>query len=231
MANRYSSAYCGLSEEMKDDIVAFYLQPNSQSRTAEQFNIPLHSLKKLIAERNVTREKYGEVRNKMLASSIRQTLLSNPIIIERRIATHTGAKRSDESKLRMQKAAWERMSRFPTRYVSKIETKFGEFLSRKLGVTVVPQHRIQGKPFDFLVDNKLLIEFDGPHHYDPDYFLWKNREGGFEKQQVRDANRFEIAQKAGIPIIVVTNKEVNKHGEMHSDLLHLIMYRLEYENA
>lgn len=230
MANKYSSVYLQMSDQLKDDIVAYYLLPSSQSATAERFNIPLHSLKKLIIERNIVREKYGDVRNKMLSLSIRQHLASNPEILQRRIALHTGSKRSDESKIKMQNAAWQRMHREPTRYVSKIETKFGSFLERKLGVSVVAQHRIQGKPFDFLVDGKLLIEFDGPHHYDPNYFLWKNKQDGFVKQQVRDAKRFEIAEKAGIPLVIITNKEVNKNGELHSDLLHLIMHHVGYEN-
>ena len=231
MSNKYSSAYSKMSDNLKDDIVAFYLRPSSQESTTQHFNIPLHSLKKLITERNIIRAKYGDVRNEMVSSSIKKTLISNPDIGNKRVALHMGAKRSDACKERMQKAAWERMSKFPTKYVSKIETKFGKFLSNKLGLDVVAQYRVQGKPFDFLVDNKLLIEFDGPHHYNPDYFLWKNKQDGFKKQQTRDIKRFEIAEKAGIPLIVITNKEVNKHGELHSNLLHLIMYHLGYENA
>lgn len=231
MSNKYSSAYSNLSEEVKDKIVGFYLAPNSQARVASEFDIPLHSTIKVLRERNVIREKYGDTRNKMVSLSNKSTLASRPEIVQQRIAQHTGSKRSLESRVRMQEAAWERLSKYPSRYVSKIETKFGEFLARKLGVTVVAQYRVQGKPFDFLIDNKLLLEFDGPHHYNPDYFLWKNNKDGFIKQQVRDVKRFQIAKQANMPLMVITNKEVNKHGELNSDLLHAIMHHVGYNNA
>lgn len=231
MSNKYSSAYSELSEDVKDTIVDFYLAPNSQARVASKFNIPLHSILKILRERNVMREKYGDTRNKMVSSSVKITLASNPEIVQQRTARHTGAKRSLESKVRMQEAAWERLSKYPSRYVSKIETKFGEFLARKLGVTVVAQHRVHGKPFDFLIDGKLLVEFDGPHHYNPDYFLWKNNKDGFSKQQARDVKRFQIAAQANLPLMVITNKEVNKNGELNSDLLHAIMHHVGYNNA
>lgn len=231
MSNKYSSAYSELSEEVKDTIVDFYLTPNSQARVASEFNIPLHSILKILRERNVMREKYGDTRNKMVSSSIKSTLASHPEIVQQRIALHTGAKRSLESRVRMQEAAWERLSKHPSRYVSKIETKFGEFLSKKLGVTVVAQYRVCGKPFDFLIDGKLLLEFDGPHHYNPDYFLWKNNKDGFSKQQGRDAKRFQLAEQANLPLMVITNEEVNKRGELNSDLLHAIMHNVGYNNA
>lgn len=115
--------------------------------------------------------------------------------------------------------------------MSKLETKVGEFIARKLGVTVTSQFRVGGKPFDFCIDGKLLLEFDGPHHYKSDYFLWKDNSVGFEKQQQRDVNRHALAKQNDFPLLVVRQTEVDRHGRLSGDTLHFIAASLGYENA
>ena len=54
-------------------------------------------------------------------------------------------------------------------------------------------------PFDFFVESRLLIEFDGVQHFQPiDHF---GGEQGFRNGQRRDALRDQYARKKQIPLI------------------------------
>lgn len=229
LPNKYNNCILTLSDKDKDAIIEYYLKPNSQQATAIRFNISLHSLKNLISSRNVVREKYSKERNELVSRGIKETLNRNPSIVQARTIANTGAKRSDESKKRMQEAAWKRMERQKDRFVSAAENKFAEFLRNKLGLTVQQQYRAGLKPFDYLVDNKVLVEFDGPHHYDPNYYMCKCGKVNFEKQQERDNKRKDIAASLNMPLVVVQQKELNKKMELKGDAMHKFMFNLGYE--
>lgn len=217
-----------LSEQLKNEIVYFYMEPHSQKETSKHFGLPLHTIVTLLKHKKTLRGKYSAERNKLVSYKIKETLKNNPSIIADRVKLHTGAKRTIESRKKMQESAWKRMETQSNKYVSKAETKFGEYLKNKLGLKVVPQYRINLKPFDFLVEDKFLIEFDGPHHYLPDFYLYKNKKEDYKKQQERDSNRFDIAKKAGMKLIVVQQKDLTKNMELKGDFAYLLMKELGY---
>lgn len=230
MPNRHNCCFTHLSDEEIQKICSVYLE-KSQAAVCEQFGITRYALLRIIKNAGVQRDRYGAQRNAMVSKGIKKTLRANPEIVSNRTQKHhVGAKRSLTSCEKMQKSAWARMQQQKNRFVSKIETKFGHHLSQKLGVVMQPQFRVDGKPFDFLCENQLLIEFDGPHHYNPDYFLWKKQLGGFEKQQERDRLRYEIAHRNGYRLLVIQQKQVNRRGELSDDTMHLIMKELGHES-
>lgn len=230
MANKYSSEYTNLSEQLKSEIIDFYLSPNSKSNVISKFSITIYSLNRILKENNVTRERYGDIRNQMVSNGVKECLLQNPEIIKTRTNFHKGRKRSEESKQRMREAAWNSLSTRKTNYVSKIEIAFGKYIEMKLGFKLVSQYRVGGKPFDFRIeDHNVLIEFDGPHHYNPDYYLWKDNPNGYVKQQVRDNLRHDIAEKHGFKLIVIKQPEVDRYGQPIGDLLVKLMNDIGYQ--
>jgi len=231
LSNKYKNSLTGSSEERIAEILSYYALPKSQKETASHFCIKLHSLKKLLKARGVARERYSVERNQILSQSIKVKLKSNPEIIEARRNIHLGSKRSPESKQRMRESAWKRMDREDSRFVSKAEIAFGEFLKNKLGLSVIPQYRVGLKPFDFLVDGKVIVEFDGPHHYDPNYHLCKTGKVDFCKQQARDRHREVIASQLGMKLVVVQQKDVDKNMKLRGDAMHKFMSELGYEAA
>ena len=231
LSNKYKNSLTGISKERIAQILSYYALPKSQKETARYFCITLHSLQKLIRTKKLARGKYSEERNKMLSQSIKATLRSNPEIIEVRRNIHLGSKRSSESKQRMRESAWKRMQKEDSRFVSKAEIAFGEFLKNKLGLSVIPQYRVGLKPFDFLVDGKVLVEFDGPHHYDPNYHLCKVGKIDFAKQQTRDQHREVIASQLGMKLVVVQQKDVDKNMKLRGDAMHRFMSDIGYEVA
>jgi len=231
LSNKYKNSLTGIDEERIAEILSYYALPRSQKETAHHFCITLHSLKRLLKTRGVARERYSVERNQILSQSIKAKLKSNPEIIEARRSIHLGSKRSTESKQRMRESAWKRMQKEDSRFVSKAESAFGEFLKNKFGLSVIPQYRVGLKPFDFLVDGKVLVEFDGPHHYDSNYHLCKTGKIDFEKQQVRDQHRKFIAHQLGIKLVIIQQKDVNKKMQLKGDAMHEFMANLGYECA
>lgn len=231
MSNKHKNSLTGITEERIEEILSYYALPKSQNETVKYFGITLHSLKKLIKDRGVARDRYSSERNQMLSQSIKATLNRKPELVEARRQIHLGSKRSVETKQRMRISAWKRMQAPDSRFVSKAEMAFGEFLKNKLGLAVVPQYRVGLKPFDFLVDGNFLVEFDGPHHYDPNYHLCKIGRVNFEEQQIRDQHRAEIATKMGRKLIVVQQKDVDKKMRLKGDSMHAFMSSLGYESA
>jgi very-short-patch-repair endonuclease len=229
LPNKNNNCLTGLSAATKEEIIKYYLKPSSQKATALEFKITLHGLQKLLKFRGVLRNKYSEERNKLVSTGIKKTLKQNPELVANKIKLHTGTKRSLESRKRMQEAAWKRMEKQKDTFVSKAEKQFGDFLENKLGLTVQRQYRKGLKPFDFLIDGKVLVEFDGPHHYDPTYYLCVFGKVDFEKQQERDAKRFEIAEKLGLPLVVVRQKDVDSKMQLKGDAMHKFMGDLGYE--
>jgi len=231
LPNKYKNCLTDLSLGTKAQIIQFYLQPNSQKATVEKFGLTLHGLKKLLLSKNVCRDKYSPERNKMISEGIKKTLNNNPDILQTRINRHLGSKRSLESKKKMQEAAWKRMASQPNNFVSKAEKQFGNFLESKLGLSITRQHRIGLKPFDFLVDGRVLVEFDGPHHYDENYYMCKSGQVDIKLQRQRDNQRKLIAEKIGMKLVVVQQRDVNKKMELKGDLLHKFMSELGYESV
>jgi very-short-patch-repair endonuclease len=129
----------------------------------------------------------------------------------------------------MQKSAWKRMEKQSDSFISKAEKQFGEFIKTKLGLTVTNQYRSGLKPFDFLVEEKVLVEFDGPHHYDPDYYMCKSGKVDFQKQQERDKKREEIAKQLNMSLIVVEQRTLDKRMRLKGDAMHKFMGDLGYE--
>jgi len=229
MPNKHNCCFTHLSKDEIQQICSAYLE-KSQAAVCQQFGITRYALLRILENTGVKRDCYGAQRNAMVSQSIKRTLGANPeIVSERTQKHHVGAKRSLVSCEKMQKSAWARMQRQKNRFVSKIETNFGHHLSKKLGITMQPQFRIEGKPFDFLCENQLLIEFDGPHHYNPDYFLWRNQPDRFIKQQQRDRLRHEIAHRNGYRLLVIQQTQVDRHGKLSDDTMHLIMKEIGHE--
>lgn len=231
MPNRSDCCFTRLSQSEIEQILAAY-QTQSQTNVCKQFNITKYALLRIIKNAGVVRSRYGSERNNLVSKGIKKTLLENPtIVIERVQKYHLGVKRSKTSRKKMQEAAWLRMQNNPTNFISKIETLFGSNLAKKFDVKMVPQFRVENKPFDFLCENKLLIEFDGPHHYDDTYFLWKGEPNKFKKQQQRDCLRQEIAHRNGYKLLVIQQKQVDRCGRLCDDSMHLIMKELGYQCA
>lgn len=229
MANKHSCDYIRLSDQNKAEIIAYYLTPKSKRKVTEKFGITVYSLNRILKEMSISREKYGDVRNRMVSQGIKECLQNHPEIVEARIKLHTGSKRSAESKQKMREAAWNGLSKRKIKYISKIETNFGSFIARKFGLKLLAQYRVGNKPFDFLIeDHKILVEFDGPHHYNPDYYLWKDIPDGYQKQQFRDNLRHQIANDNGYKLIVVRQTDVNKNGELTGDMLMWFISQVGY---
>jgi len=225
MPSKYNCCFTELSSEEIQSICESY-KDMSQAAVCIKHNITICALKRILKNNNICRSRYGKERNELLSRSIKKTLELNRVIVENRIKLHLGAKRSLASRQKMREAAWKRISKQPKNFVSKMETKFGDFISKKLNLSIVPQFRVEGKPFDFLVDNQMLVEFDGPHHYVENYFLWKDRPNGFQKQQERDILREDIAFRNGYKLFVVRQSDVNKDAKLFNDLMHCIMGQL-----
>ena len=229
MSNNPRNCLEGISDDMAQSIFAFYSEPNSQKQTAKHFGLTIHTLIRLFRAKGMFRGKYSPDRNKLVSRGIKKTLKKNPEIVAARVKAHTGSKRSLESRKRMQEAAWKRMANQPDRFISKAELQFGSFLKNKLGLKVTHQYRSGLKPFDFLVEDKVLVEFDGPHHYDPDYYMCKSGKVDFDKQQLRDAKRVEIAKQLGMPLVIVEQRELDKRMRLKGDAMHKFMGGLGYE--
>jgi very-short-patch-repair endonuclease len=219
----------GISDDLAQSIVAFYFEPNSKAATAKQFKLTMHTMTRFLKETGIARGKYSPERNKLVSQGIKKMLHENPEIVEARVKLHTGSKRSLESRKKMQESAWKRMEKQSDSFISKAEKKFGEFLKNKLGLTVTNQYRSGLKPFDFLVEEKVLVEFDGPHHYDPDYYMCKSGKVDFQKQQERDKKREEIAKQLNMPLIVVEQRTLDKRMRLKGDAMHKFMRDLGYE--
>ena len=221
----------GISDDLTQRIVAFYSEPNSKAATAKHFGLTMHTMTRFLKETGVARKKYSPERNQLVSRGVKKTLQENPEIVEARVKLHTGSKRSAESRKRMQESAWKRMANQTDRFVSKAELQFGEFLRNKLGLRVQHQYRSGLKPFDFLVDGRVLVEFDGPHHYDPNYYMCQSGQVDFDQQQKRDAKREQIAKQLGMKLVVVKQKELDKKMRLKGDALHKFMGDLGYEAA
>lgn len=221
----------GISEDLTQSIIAFYSEPNSKAATAKHFGLTMHTMTRFLKETGVARKKYSPERNQLVSRGIKKNLQDNPEIVEARVKLHTGSKRSTESRKRMQESAWKRMANQTDRFVSKAELQFGEFLRNKLGLHVQHQYRFGLKPFDFLVDGRVLVEFDGPHHYDPNYYMCRSGQVNFDQQQERDAKREQIAKQLGMKLVVVKQRELDKKMRLKGDALHKFMGDLGYEAA
>ncbi len=219
----------GISDDLAQSIVAFYFEPNSKAATAKQFGLTMHTMTRFLKETGIARGKYSPERNKLVSQGIKKMLHENPEIVETRIKLHTGSKRSAKSRKQMQESAWKRMANQTDRFISKTELQFGSFLKNKLGLKITHQYRSGLKPFDFLVGDKVLVEFDGPHHYDPNYYMCKSGKVDFKKQQLRDAKRVEIAEKLGMPLVIVEQRELDKRMRLKGDAMHKFMGGLGYE--
>lgn len=231
MLNSKNSCLENLTASDFDEIVQYYLKPNSQNATAKEFKITLHSLKKILVWYNVRRGKYSSDRNKLVSTKLKETLRQRPEIVQARTTLHMGSKRSLESRKKMQESAWKRMEKQTDKYVSKAENTFASFLKNKLGLKVVQQYRAGLKPFDFLIDDSILVEFDGPHHYDPEYYMCKSGKVNFSKQQERDIKRKEIANSLGMKLVVVQQRDVDTKMQLKGDAMHKFMSDLGYEPA
>lgn len=229
MSKNPKDCLADISADMAQNILVFYSEPNSQKQTAKHFGLTMHTLIRLLKKRGVSRGKYSTDRNKLVSRGIKKMLKENPEIVAARVKAHTGSKRSLESRKRMQEAAWKRMANQPDRFISKTELQFGSFLKNKLGLKITHQYRSGLKPFDFLVEDKVLVEFDGPHHYDPDYYMCKSGKVDFDKQQLRDAKRLEIAEQLGMPLVIVEQRELDKRMRLKGDAMHNFMGGLGYE--
>lgn len=217
--------------ELEARIIRFYREPNSQRTTAKHFGLTLHTIIRLLKKLGIARGKYSQERNKLVSRNIKKTLQEHPEIVQSRVNLHLGSKRSEESKKRMRESAWKRMQNQSDCFVSLAEKQFGNFLQNKLGLSVIPQYRVGLKPFDFLVDKTTLVEFDGPHHYDPDYYMCKSGKVNFQLQVIRDNKRKEIAQQSGMPLIIVQQRELDKKMRLKGDAMHKFMSDLGYEVA
>lgn len=229
LPNKYRSSLHKFDDRQKAEVIKYYLEPNSLASTSKKFQITLHSLTKLLKSKSVLRDRNSPDRGMMISLNLKRTLIEKPEIVEQRIKMHTGSKRSDEARKKMREAAWKRMSTEKDRFISKAENLFAEFLRKKLGLEVQQQYREGLKPFDFLVDNRVLVEFDGPHHYDPNYYLCRIGKVDFLKQQERDTKRQEIANDLGLKLIIVQQKQVTKKMELKGDQMHKFMSDLGYE--
>jgi very-short-patch-repair endonuclease len=227
MPSKHNCCFTALNQGAISAVLVAY-RTKSQAAVCAEFGITRYALLRMLKIHGGKREKYGEERNALISEKHKQAHAIDPSIAARRAELHRGFKRSAASRAKMQAAAWRRMELQKPRFVSGMEKQFGEFLNDKLGVSCVPQFRVGGKPFDFLLDGRVLLEFDGPHHYKPDYYLWKNRVGGYEKQQERDNLRHAIAEQNGYKLLVVRQDEVDKHGRMRGDGMHRLMHGLGY---
>lgn len=189
----------------------------------------MHAITKLLEKEKIARGKYSLERNKLVSDGIKKAYEQNPNIILNRIEKHRGSKRSKDSCKKMQEAAWKRMAAQSSRYVSNAEILFGDFLEKKLGLNLVRQVRFGLKPFDFFVENRVLVEFDGPYHYDKNYYLYRSGEIKFKKQEERDEKRNQIAKKMGLKLVVVQQKDVDNKMRLKGDAMHKFMSDLGYE--
>lgn len=228
MPNKHQSCFLSLSDETIQEVLVAY-KTKSKQFVCNQFHITIYALNRIVADAGISRERYGAERNAMVSNGIKAWTYRNPEKIAARSRAHLGSTRSDESRKKMQKSAWMRMLKQKNQYVSKIETAFGDHLEKKFGVKIIRQFRVDGKPFDFLLENNLLVEFDGPHHYTPNYFLWNDRPDGYEKQQKRDLQRKAIASQNDYDLLVVRQDQVDKQGRPRGDLMHLLMSRMGYD--
>jgi hypothetical protein len=55
--------------------------------------------------------------------------------------------------------------------------------------------------FDFYINDKYLIEFDGEQHFNPNSGYWKMEDGWFEKIQARDKFKNDWCKENNIPLI------------------------------
>lgn len=228
MPNKHRSCFLSLSKETIQEVLDAY-KTTSKDSICKQFNITIYALNRIVSDAGATRERYGPERNSLVSVGVKAWCDRNPEKIEARSKAHLGSTRSDEAKRKMQRAAWARMLKQKNRYVSKIEQAFGDHLERKLGLKITRQFRVNGKPFDFLVESNLLMEFDGPHHYTPNYFLWSGDVDGYEKQQKRDRQREVIAAQGGYDFMVVRQDQVDSQGRPRGDLMHSLMARMGYD--
>lgn len=230
MPSKHNCCFTALDQGTISAVLAAY-RTKSQAAVCAEFGITRYALLRMLNLHGGKREKYGEECNALISEKHKQAHANDPSIAEKRAEFHRGSKRSPASKAKMQASAWRRMESQKPRFVSGMEKQFGQFLTDKLGVSCVPQFRVGGKPFDFLLDDRVLLEFDGPHHYKPDYYLWKNNVGGYEKQQERDNLRHTIAEQNGYKLLVVRQDEVDKRGRMRGDGMHRLMQGLGYACA
>jgi very-short-patch-repair endonuclease len=230
MSSKHNCCFTALEQSTIGAVLVAY-KTRSQAAVCAEFGITRYALLRILKIHGGKREKYGEECNKLISEKHKQAHADDPSIAANRAEFHRGTKRSDAAKAKMQASAWRRMESQKPRFVSGMEKQFGHFLVAKLGVSCVPQFRVGGKPFDFLVDGRVLLEFDGPHHYKPDYYLWKYRVGGYERQQERDKLRHELAEQNGYKLLVVRQDEVDKQGRMRGDGMHRLMQELGYACA
>ena len=230
MPSEHNCCFTTLDQGTISAVLAAY-KTKSQAAVCAEFGVTRYALLRMLKLHGGKREKYGEERNALISEKHKQAHANDPSVAARRAEFHRGSKRSAESKAKMQTSAWRRMESQKPRFVSGMEKQFGQFLTDKLGVLCVPQFRVGGKPFDFLLDGRVLLEFDGPHHYKPDYYLWKYRVGGYEKQQERDKLRHDLAEQNGYKLIVVRQDAVDKQGRMRGDGMHRLMQELGYACA
>jgi very-short-patch-repair endonuclease len=230
MPSKHNCCFTALDEGTISAVLAAY-KTKSQAEVCAEFGITRYALLRMLKIHGGKREKYGKECNALISEKHKQAHVNDPSIAAHRAEFHRGSKRSVVSRAKMQASAWKRMESQKPRFVSGMEKQFGLFLTDKLGISCVPQFRVGGKPFDFLLDGRVLLEFDGPHHYKPDYYLWKHRAGGYEKQQERDKLRHNIATQHGYELLVVRQDEVNKRGHMRGDGMHQLMHKLGFECA
>lgn len=230
MPSKHNCCFTALDQDTINAVLAAY-RFKSQAGVCSEFGITRYALLRMLKIHGGKREKYGKERNALISKKHKQAHAIDPSIAAHRAEFHRGSKRSAESRAKMQASAWRRMESQKPCFVSGMEKQFGQFLIDKLGVPCVSQFRVGGKPFDFLLDGRVLLEFDGPHHYKPDYYLWKNHSGGYEKQKERDRLRHDIATKNGYKLLIVRQDEVNKRGHMRGDGMHQLMHELGFECA
>ena len=62
-------------------------------------------------------------------------------------------------------------------------------------------------PFDFYIDNKYIIEYDGKQHYDPKY-AWNSFQ--YEQTKNHDEMKTQWCKKNNIPLIRIPYTHLNE---------------------
>ena len=96
---------------------------------------------------------------------------------------------------------------------------------KNLKIKFIPQHKYSDcknkheLPFDFFVDNKFIIEFDGEQHFKPNAKFGKNK---FKEIQKHDKIKNSYCIENKIPILRISHKEQKKSFSIIKSYLELI---------
>ena len=123
--------------------------------------------------------------------------------VEQMWAARRGSKATDEQRERYSQARLKYMEENPDKLPNKMfntkpEQEFASILDN-LAITYRRNVRIGNRLYDFELDNNILIEIDGPYHWN--YMMYGNRHMSdgermslFEESKKRDAHKDQLAR-------------------------------------